>query len=208
MTLNLWIAYSTTLVIYMSTPGPSHLLMLSNSLGSGFRRGLATAAGDLTANMVQMVVAAVGLTSLIYTSPEIFTYIKWAGVAYLVYVGVTLYRRELDAGLQEGAAGRSAGELYWQGFMTSASNPKAIIFFAALFPQFVNPLQPAPLQFVILGATFLVVDGLFLLAYGAFASWIAGRFRQYVGHHMNRISGVLLILAALLLSLRDVEAGR
>ncbi len=205
MTLNLWLAYSTTLVIYMSTPGPSHLLMLSNSLGNGFRRALATAAGDLSANIVQMIVAAVGLTSLIYTSRDIFIYIKWAGVAYLVVVGVTLFRREMDSHLKSGSGGRSASALYWQGFMTSASNPKAIIFFAALFPQFVNPQAPAVEQFFILGLTFLAVDGAFLVSYGGFASWIAARFEQYVGHHMNRISGVLLIFAAILLGLRDID---
>ena len=205
MTLNLWIAYTTTLVIYMSTPGPSHLLMLSNSLGNGFRRSLATAAGDLSANIVQMIVAAVGLTSLIYTSRDVFIYIKWAGVAYLVIVGVMLIRREMDSNLKAGSGGRSASALYWQGFLTSASNPKAIIFFAALFPQFVDPQAPAAEQFVILGLTFLAVDGSFLVAYGGFAGWIAARFRRYVGHHMNRISGVLLIVAAVLLGLRDIE---
>ena len=207
MTVNLWLAYTTTLVIYMSTPGPSHLLMLSNSLGNGFRRATATAAGDLTANVIQMIVAAVGLTSLIYTSREIFVYIKWAGVAYLVFLGVALIRRELSADLKSESARRSRSALYWQGFMTSASNPKAIIFFAALFPQFVNPQAPAAEQFFILGVTFLVVDGSFLVTYGAFASWIAARFQRYVGHHMNRISGTLLIIAAILLGLRDIGAG-
>lgn len=205
MTLNLWLAYTTTLVIYMSTPGPSHLLMLSNSLGNGFRRSLATAAGDLSANIVQMIVAAIGLTSLIYTSREIFIYIKWAGVAYLVFIGIVLFRREMDPAVKMGSGGRSSKALYWQGFMTSASNPKAIIFFAALFPQFVNPQVPAPEQFAMLGLTFLVVDGSFLCAYGGFASWIAQRFQQYVGHHMNRISGLLLIVAAILLGMRDIE---
>ena len=91
--------------------------------------------------------------------------------------------------------------------MTSASNPKAIIFFAALFPQFVSPHAPATQQFFVLGLTFLVVDASFLCAYGGFASWIAGRFQQYVGHHMNRISGLLLIVAAVLLGLRDIDMG-
>jgi threonine/homoserine/homoserine lactone efflux protein len=179
--------------------------MLSNSLGNGFRRSLATAAGDLSANIVQMIVAAVGLTSLIYTSREIFIYIKWAGVAYLVFIGVVLFRREMDPAVKTGSGGRSSKVLYWQGFMTSASNPKAIIFFAALFPLFVNPQAPAPEQFVILGLTFLVVDGSFLCAYGGFAGWIAQRFQQYVGHHMNRISGLLLMVAAILLGMRDIE---
>ena len=205
MTCELWIAYTTTLVIYMSTPGPSHLLMLSNSLSAGFPKSIATAAGDLTANSVQIVVASLGLVSLIVASREVFTYIKWAGVAYLVFLGVSLIRKELDAALNTRSDGRSHSELYWQGFMTSAANPKAIIFFAALFPQFINPQAPPAGQFAILGLTFLLVDGAFLLGYGTFAGWIADRFQRYVGHHMNRVSGVLLIIAALLLGLRDID---
>lgn len=206
MTLELWLAYTTTLLIYMSTPGPSHLLMLSNSLSSGFPRSVATAAGDLTANSLQIVVASLGLVSLIAGSRDVFVYIKWAGVAYLVFLGVSLIRRQLDAQLATGNPAKSRSELYWQGFMTSASNPKAIIFFAALFPQFVNPRSPPTAQFVILGMTFLLIDGAFLLGYGLFADWISDRFERYVGQHMNRISGVLLIIAALLLGLRDFDA--
>ena len=206
MTLNLWLAYVTTVLIFMSTPGPSHLLMLSNSLGSGFRRSLATAAGDLTANLAQIIVASVGLVGLIHASGDIFIYIKWAGVAYLVFVGITLIRRDYDPSVNEDAAPRSSSALYWQGFLTSAANPKAIIFFAALFPQFVNPAAPSTPQFAILGLSYLVIDGAFLCAYGAFAGWIAQRFRAYVGHHMNRISGALLIVAAVLLGMRDVSS--
>ncbi|MBT8078352.1 MAG: LysE family translocator [Gammaproteobacteria bacterium] len=207
MTPELWLAYTTTLVIYMSTPGPSHLLMLSNSLSSGFPRSIATAAGDLTANTVQIVVASLGLVSLIAGSREVFIYIKWAGVAYLVFLGVSLIRRQLDAQLATRNSPQSRGELYWQGFVTSASNPKAIIFFAALFPQFVNPQSPPVAQFAVLGMTFLLVDGAFLLGYGHFANWVSDRFDRYVGQHMNRVSGVLLIIAALLLGLRDIDTA-
>ena len=154
-----------------------------------------------------MIVAAIGLTSLIYSSRDTFITIKWAGVAYLVFIGVMLFRRRFDASLRAGNESRSASSLYWQGFMTSASNPKAIIFFAALFPQFVNPSAPAPEQFLILGLTYLIIDGMFLCVYGAFAGWIAARFRHHVGRHLNRISGALLVVAAILLGLRDIELG-
>ena len=204
MSVEIWLAYVTTVLILMSTPGPSHLLMMSNSLGNGFRRALATAAGDLSANVVQMIVAGVGLASLIRASRETFIYIKWAGVSYLVYLGITLMRRPLDPSLAVRGERRSARSLYWQGFMTSAANPKAIIFFAALFPQFVTPGPDAGLQFLLLGLSYLVIDGCFLSIYGSFAGWIATQFRHQVGPHMNRVSGLLLIVAALLLGLRDI----
>jgi len=82
----------TTVVILMSTPGPSHLLMLSNSLGNGLNRSLATAAGDLSANIAQMTVASLGVASIIYSSQTFFIYIKWAGVSYLIYMGVKQFR--------------------------------------------------------------------------------------------------------------------
>ena len=204
MTQTLWIAYFTTLVIYMSAPGPSHLLMLSNSLGSGFRRAIATAAGDLSANVCQIVIASVGLAGIITASGSFFTLIKWAGVVFLVSVGIAQIRRQVDGVGSETHLPKSRRSLYLQGFMTSAANPKAIVFFAALFPQFVNPAAPTASQFAILGLTFLVVDASFLMAYGAFAGWIAARFRQHVGRHLHKVSGSLLIVAAILLGMRDV----
>ncbi len=96
MSTELWLAYVTTVPILMSTPGPSHLLMLSNSLGNGFNRSLATAAGDLSANIMQMTVASLGVVSLIYSSQAFFSVIKWAGVSYLIYMGVMQFRKRFD----------------------------------------------------------------------------------------------------------------
>ncbi len=129
MTTELWLAYVTTVLILMSTPGPSHLLMLSNSLGNGFNRSLATAAGDLSANIVQMTVASLGLVSLIHSSQEFFVVIKWVGVSYLIFMGVTKFRKRFDPSVAVLSRIRTLRSLYWQGFMTSAANPKAVIFF-------------------------------------------------------------------------------
>ena len=81
MQLQWWVAYVTTILILMSTPGPSHILMLSNSLTHGYKRSLATLAGDLSANMLQMGVAAAGLVTVIQCSRSFFVYVKWGGVA-------------------------------------------------------------------------------------------------------------------------------
>lgn len=88
MTFQIWLAYISAVLILMITPGPSQLLMLSNSLGSGFKRSIATVAGDLTANSFQMTIASVGLAGILYTSQYTFTIIKWMGVAYLVFMGI------------------------------------------------------------------------------------------------------------------------
>jgi threonine/homoserine/homoserine lactone efflux protein len=198
----------------MSTPGPSHLLMLSKSLGNGFNRSLATAAGDLSANFVQMTVASLGLVSLIHSSQEFFVVIKWMGVSYLIFMGVMKFRKRFDPSVAVLSRIRTLRSLYWQGFMTSAANPKAVIFFAALFPQFVNPAAQTGKQFLILGVTYLVIDACFLTVYGGFAGWIESRFRwvesrfrHHVGHHMNQISGALLVGAAILLGLKEIKTN-
>jgi threonine/homoserine/homoserine lactone efflux protein len=207
MTLEIWLAYVTTLLIFMSTPGPSHMLMLSNSMTSGFKRSLATAAGDLSANTLQILIVAFGLVGVVRSSPGFFTIIKWLGVSYLVFIGITVFRRHSGALVTAGMDERSPRELYLQGFFTSAANPKAIVFFAALLPQFINTAVPTGDQFLLLGATYLIIDGCFLTFYGAFAAWIAERFRRHIGQHMNRISGVLLVVAAVLLGLKDLRVG-
>lgn len=207
MTTEFWLAYVTTVLILMSTPGPSHLLMLSNSLGNGFNRSLATAAGDLSANIVQMTVASLGLVSLIHSSQEFFVVIKWLGVSYLIFMGVMKFRKRFDPSVAVRSRVRTLRSLYWQGFMTSAANPKAVIFFAALFPQFVNPALQTGKQLVIMGVTYLVIDACFLTIYGGFAGWIESRFRHQVGHHMNQISGALLVGAAILLGLKEIKTN-
>ena len=207
MSTELWLAYVTTVLILMSTPGPSHLLMLSNSLGNGFNRSLATAGGDLSANIVQMTVASLGLVSLIHSSQEFFVVIKWTGVSYLIFMGVMKFRKRFDPSVAVLSRIRTLRSLYWQGFMTSAANPKAVVFFAALFPQFVNPALQTGKQLVIMGVTYLVIDACFITIYGGFAGWIESRFRHQVGHHMNQISGALLVGAAILLGLKEIKTN-
>ena len=205
MTFELWLTYVTAVLILMSTPGPSHLLMLSNSLGNGFRRSLATAVGDLTANVIQMTVASFGLALVVQASREFFIGVKWAGVAYLVYLGLTqILKRSAATGGGEGKR-RRLRSLYWQGFVTSAANPKAVVFFAALFPHFIDPTKPTAPQLLVLGTTYVAVDGFFLCCYGRFAEWIVSKLKGASAQYGHKISGSLLIVAALLLGLKGVE---
>lgn len=92
--------------------------------------------------------------------------------------------------------------LWLQGFTTSAANPKAVVFFAALFPQFISPDAPFWPQFLILSATYIAIDGTFLSAYGLSASWVARRFRGRARTGVERAGGVFMIVAAMLLGLK------
>ena len=205
MSVEVWLAYVGTVLVLMITPGPSQLLMLSNSIGNGFKRSLATASGDLSANLLQMIVASLGLASLIVKAHTLFLFIKWAGVAYLIYLGLKIVMSSGN-GQKSGSSRTSIKKLYLQGFLTSAANPKAVIFFAALFPQFIDPSHALLEQFVVLSLTYLTIDGLFLCCYGKFADSISSKRSSFLaGRSMNYFAGSLLIGAAVLLGLRDIE---
>ncbi len=205
MSIELWLIYAATVAALMSTPGPSHLLMLSNSLAHGFRRSLATAAGDLTANMAQMLFAGFGLAALLMQFENALFYIKWAGVFYLAFMGIQMMlAKEKLTG--SGAAPKTSRRKLWlQGFITSASNPKAVIFFAALFPQFISSSAPFWPQFLILSATYIAMDAFMLSLYGAGADWIAARVTPHMQGRLKKIGGGFMVGAAVLLGLKPVE---
>ncbi len=204
MTIDTWLIYLGTILLFMSTPGPSHLLMISVSMSNGFPRSLATAAGDLTANALQILLAGAGLAAIIINSRYGFALVKWAGVAYLLWIGL----RTILASFKHPDAARplpraSLRSLWLRGFITSAANPKAVVFFAALFPQFINTDAPLAPQMLVLGATYILVDGSFLSVYGKSASWLAQRLSQRFALWIERASGSGLIVTALLLGLRS-----
>ncbi|WP_371055788.1 LysE family translocator [Rhodosalinus sp. K401] len=209
MTPETYLAYLATLtVFFLAPPGPSQILMISHSLRHGLGRSRATIAGDLSANALQMTAAAFGLAALIGTSQAALTVVKWAGVAYLVYVGLRMWHAPASAvrapAAADGAEPRLLRRLYRQAFVTSATNPQAVVFFAALFPQFIDPATGIGPQLALLGATYLVLDGLLLLLWGGFAR----RLMALLGggaRYLNRLSGGLMIGAAALLALRQVD---
>ncbi len=206
MTIDTWTLYVLTVLALMSTPGPSQLLMLSNSGAHGFRRALSTAAGDLSANALQMLAAGLGLAAIIAASATALTVIKWAGVAYLIWLGARMILRAKpdDPGAPDVRPAVSLRTLWMQGFVTSAANPKAVVFFAALFPQFITADAAFWPQFLILSATYIIMDGMFLSAYGVSASWIAARFKGTARVWIERLGGSFMIGAAILLGLKSV----
>lgn len=206
MSIEVWSIYVATVLALMSTPGPSQLLMLSNSGTHGFRRSLATAAGDLTANALQMLAAGLGLAAIIAASGAALTVIKWAGVAYLIWLGIRMIRRATPESRGTRPAGQTTSlqNLWLQGFLTSAANPKAVVFFAALFPQFIQGNAPFWPQFLVLSLTYIVMDGCFLSAYGFGASWVTRRFRGAAKLWIERIGGSFMIVAAILLGLKSI----
>lgn len=205
MTIEIYLAYlATCAVFFVSPPGPSDILIASNSIRYGLRRALWTGAGDLSANVLQMLAAGFGLAALVATADWALGAIKWAGVAYLVYVGLRTFFAKPSTETAA-AVPPTARALYFQGFLTSASNPQAVFFFAALFPQFITTEAAILPQILILGVTYLTFDALSLLLMGATASRLFARLASR-GRLLNRISGSLMIAAASLMALRSPEA--
>jgi threonine/homoserine/homoserine lactone efflux protein len=205
MTLDNWITYIITVFIFLVSPGPSHLFMLSKSLSYGFGKSWATGAGDLTAHLWQIGIASIGLVSFIYAFQNFFIIIKWAGVLFLIYLGIKQFRKKSSFTESVKRTVISRRTLFWQGFLMSSSNPKAVVFFAALFPQFINPSEPTAYQFAILGLTYILIDGCFLIFYGYFADWCVTRFEKHIDKYLNKFSGSLLIVSAVMLGLKDIE---
>ena len=149
MTPETYLLYIGVLAAFFATPpDTSQLLIISNSLRHGLRRALATVAGDLSANVLQMTAAAFGLTALIAASADALAVVKWVGVAYLAWIGLTLILRSGKSGAA--APKTQPRHLFRQGFLTSSANPYAVVFFGALFPQFIDASQPIAPQLLIL----------------------------------------------------------
>ena len=198
-----WLLYVGTVLLFMCTPGPSQLLMISVSLSNGFQKSMATAAGDLTANSVQMLLAGLGLATVLMSSSYTFSLIKWLGVAYLAWIGV----KQIMASFNKGpgdlhSSATSLRKLWLRGFITSAANPKAVVFFAALFPQFIDPARDVLPQILQLGVTYLIIDGSFLLSYGKAACWLSSKINRSGKRLVDRVAGSGMIATAVVLSLK------
>lgn len=204
-----YLIYLGVLAAFFATPpDTSQLLIISNSLRHGLRRSLATVVGDLSANTLQMTAAAFGLTAIIAASAEALWLVKWMGVGYLAWIGLRLMLAPAEERPVATAARARSASLFRQGFLTSSANPYAVVFFGALFPQFIDPGAPVWPQLVILGATYLVVDGLILVFWGWAAIRTVGRIRRVTGVWINRICGALMVGAAALLASKDLAEAR
>ena len=206
MPLETYLLYLAAVAVFFATPpDTSQLLILSNSVRHGLKRSACTIAGDLTANSLQMTAAAFGLAAIIATSASAFIWIKWLGVAYLVWIGVQLI---LSKGQPDNVSANTSGQsfrLFRQGFVTSMANPFAVVFFGALFPQFIDPTVPVLPQLLILGVTYLVVDGMILLVWGWLGVRAATALKRFSFGCVNKVCGTLMIGAAALLASKDFQ---
>ena len=193
--LTVILTYTLACAVVVIVPGPSVSLIIANSLRSGTSAGLANVAGTQLGLLTMILVLALGLDAVVAMMGEAFIYVKLAGAAYLVYLGVKLLRSGGE--LPEGkGARRSLRGYVIQGFLVIWSNPKALLFFGAFIPQFVDPTMNAAVQVIVYGTIFMVVATVFDSAY-AFAAGGAGGFLTQARVKLaERIGGSLLIAGA------------
>lgn len=209
MPMEAYLIYLAAVAVFFATPpDTSQLLIISNSVRYGLRRSAFTIAGDLAANSLQMTAAAFGLAAIIATSATAFIWIKWLGVAYLVWIGLQLIlSKDQGDDVTANTSGQSF-RLFRQGFVTSMANPFAVVFFGALFPQFIDPTAPVLPQLIILGVTYLVVDGAILLLWGWLGVRAATALKRFSFGLVNKLCGALMIAAAALLASKDFQPQR
>lgn len=196
MSLHAWLAFALVAVLVSLVPGPAVISVVSTALRGGFRASLATNAGVLLGDAVFVAAAALGLGAVLVASHGLFVAVKWCGIAYLAYLGL---RALLDRGRgfsvdEGGGAVRHAFRL---GLTTQLANPKVILFFGALLPQFVDPARSAAPQFALLGATFIVSDLVVFAGYGALAHAARRALRsRRAARVTSRLTGAVMLGAA------------
>lgn len=167
------------------TPGPAVVYILTRTLSQGRASGLASVLGVALGNLGNALGAALGLAALFAISSAAFTVVKWAGAAYLVFLGVRLLRAKDDDAAAAGAPSVPAHALrrvFRDGFVVALLNPKTALFFAAFLPQFMSPNANHLLQSILLGSVFVGVAACTDLAYVLLASWAAPRLSRSAGH--------------------------
>lgn len=205
MTWHSWALYLGMEIVLCLTPGPAVLFVISQALQHGGRRSIWASLGILAGNAFYFLLSAAGLGAVLLASNALFQVIRYLGAGYLMLLGLaTLLGRGLALPRSIGAteATRTNAELLRQGFLIQVANPKALLFFTALLPQFIKPDAPVGLQVLILGVTAESAEFLILALYGLFAGRMAALARapHYVSL-TNRVAGGLLAGAGLGLAL-------
>jgi threonine/homoserine/homoserine lactone efflux protein len=213
MSLNTWWLFVMMTFVVSATPGPNMLLVMSTGARQGLRAAVASMTGCMTALMLMLSLSAAGLGALLQAFPAVFDALRLAGAAYLAYLGVQVWRSpvqestETDGTAQANNLGAALGNwaLYRQGALVAASNPKAILFAAAFFPQFLNPALPQLPQFGILLGTFAVVEVSWYFVYAASGKQLARYLqRASVMRAFNRLTGGVFVgFAALMVGAKS-----
>lgn len=204
MAVQTWLFYVATVFLVSATPGPNMLLAMTHGIHYGVRRTMMTCLGLMSGLGLIMVGSSAGLGALLLASEHWFSLMKWAGAGYLIYLGMITWRSDPKPVEELREAGEGNGTPLWMfrnGFLVSMSNPKAFVFFAALFPQFMDAQLPQGPQLLALVSTFVVIEFSWQFAYtfggSRLAAWLNTARRLKL---VNQLSGGAFIAAGVVLS--------
>ena len=192
MSLELWLIYAIAAVGISLAPGPNGLLSVTHGACFGVRRTLYTVLGGALGFLLLIAISLAGFGTLLAASEQVFTLIKWIGAAYLIYLGVRVWRSSAPdfsrADLSTETPASKPSRMFQQGFIVAISNPKGILFFAAFLPQFMVAEASFLSQFIVFGGTFVLIEIVYELVLASFAQRISPWLSRY-GRWFNRITG-------------------
>lgn len=211
MQLSTWLLFSGIAFLSILSPGPAVLLAVTNGLRHGMITSICSSLGNIAGILMISGAAILGLGAVLQTSAFLFTLLKVTGAVYLIFLGVRQWQAEhhlfgaSDSPDSDVQSVRGKRKSFVQGFLVALSNPKAVLFFTALFPQFIDLSKPVAIQFAILTSTFMLLSFLTLVMYARsahfFKEWFSSRNRRL---WFNRLSGAVFITFGLgILRLRN-----
>lgn len=199
MALETYLIFLLTTAVVVFTPGAAAIAIASQGATNGGKRALFGVAGVALANVVYFILSATGIASLIIASNLLFSIIKWVGVAYLVYLGITaIFSKAGAISVQPDKHKSTASTLFAKGFIIEFANPKALLYFAAILPQFLNTDAPIIPQILIMGGTTLLIDVTSYSAYGLLGDHLArGGVKKWIVSAVNKTAGAALLFAGI-----------
>lgn len=199
MSLEQWLAFAAASSVLLAIPGPTVLLVTSYALGHGRRPAAAIVAGVGLGDLTAMTASMLGLGAVLAASAVIFTWFRWIGGAYLIYLGIKLWRAPVHAEPTEEAPTASLWRMFAHAYAVTALNPKSIVFFVAFVPQFIVSARPFWPQAAVLEGTFVILAVVNATLYALLAAAARQRLRRAdTRRAVNRVGGSLLIGAGCL----------
>ncbi|MEW6255601.1 MAG: LysE family translocator [Pseudomonadota bacterium] len=194
MSLETWAAFTAASAILLLIPGPTVLLVVSYALGQGWRAAFPMAIGVALGDFTAMSLSMLGVGAMLAASASLFTAVKWLGAAYLIYLGIKLFRAGGQIQAEPRGERASALRMLAHAWLVTTLNPKSIVFFVAFLPQFLDRQQDVPSQMLAFGATFLVLAFANACGYALLASAARrGLARPALLRMVNRTGGTLLV---------------
>lgn len=201
MDLQTWLLYTLAAVGLSLTPGPNGLLALTHGALYGTRKTIFTILGGSVGFTAVIGLSMFGIGALLAANVGLLVVLKWLGGAYLVFLGIQVWRSPSLAESRTEVRSSSGGKLFQAGLLSAISNPKGILFFVAFLPQFIDPAGSILIQFLIMALTFVVIEFLYELLVASLADKIQPWLRR-VGKNFNRVFGSIFIAIGALLPLR------